>query len=150
MLSRGPFGLPNSEPLIDMPEEVKYTALMRTEIGCNGRSNICLVASSTMRLFAILLVCSALCSCASHSTYDVTGNDPAWVSQDDSIRIAQDFLTKKGFLNTHCINADVAGKDGTFLFDTADPALRVLVHFDRKSKRTKIVQWIHMPQPNTY
>src|SRR6185312_4348532 len=101
-----------------------------------------------MRLFAIILICFAFCSCASHSTFDVTGNDPAWISQDYSIRVAQDLLTKKGYPNTHCISADVAGKNGRFLFDTSDSVLRVLVHVDRKSKRAKIVQWIHVPQPS--
>ena len=79
--------------------------------------------------------------------YVGVGDDPAWIKQDDSVRLAQDFLAKRGYPSANCVSADISGKDCQFVFQTTDPALRAVVHVDRKSRRVKIVEWIHMNQP---
>ena len=105
-----------------------------------------------IKLFAIVLVCFALCSCVHEKCNCLREDEPGWLSRDQAMWAAQEILVKNGCPDAKLVDSErdalFIGKDCQFTFETADSTLRLVIHVNRKSGRAKIVQQIHLTQAN--
>ena len=88
-------------------------------------------------LCALALLCVALCSCQRHHKVNVAvGDDPAWISNDRTREIGEQFITNR-YPNARIVEERGAGQFFAYRFSTNDNLLPLTAIVNRKTGKAR-------------
>jgi hypothetical protein len=99
-----------------------------------------------MRISTLLLasLCVTLCSCGRSPSVKIggVGDDPTWISTDETRRVGEQFLTNR-YPQAQIVSLLGEGQTWTFRFATNDTVLPISVVVDRKTGKARFESASH-------